>query len=78
MKYIAIIEQSIYGTSGTELAPPIESRNRFGYISEDGETLLAFNDRIRRIVLPLRNEPAKSYSWSDGYDWTVAEVKGIS
>ncbi len=72
------IRHTVYGCSGTELPPPVDSTERYIMLPYENETKEAFRERMFDLVEPYsRNEkrkPRKSYSENDTWSWRIVEV----
>ncbi len=77
-RYVGVIRRTIYGTSGTELPPPVIKRESVAYLSSDIEDLSAFSNRMSEIGLRLRRNaeslPRPSYGQRDGIDWEIVPI----
>lgn len=76
--WICRVTRYIYGYSGNELSPPVESEEYFVYHSEPGEELKAFEKRMADTVLPMRRaadaSTPRAYSIRDGWGWSIIDI----
>jgi hypothetical protein len=79
--FICIFTRSIYGVSGNELSPPITGGGSYSYLSGEKETLVEFKARMQELGNLIRaraaSQPVRPYSWHDGWDWRISEVRTL-
>jgi hypothetical protein len=72
---------TVYGTSGNELQPPVESQETFTATIRDNESAGEFKVRMAKYGLYIRGEikkvPMKSYHVADGLDWRFVKFNPI-
>lgn len=74
--FVGITKHYIYGVSGNELPPPVESCIKYAELI-DVKTYQEAYDIMAKNVLPLRREAErnhKPYSSPDGWDWEVISI----
>lgn len=73
--YICIFKHFIYGSTGTELPPPLIQTRRYVVHSKPGESQADFRARMRDLGMAgrqrLSDKPTKPYSCKDGLDWQL-------
>jgi hypothetical protein len=74
-----LITHTVYGTSGTELMPPVERTTEYFMRPDWMETDENFRDRVRYTLLPVREKlasiPPESYSIRDTIGWRFIVAK---
>jgi hypothetical protein len=79
MSYACLFQETHYGTSGTELPPPVANRISYVILSRPEEHAEDFKERMNSRGLEeranLEKLPVSSYSQRPGIDWQIVEVK---
>jgi len=77
--FSATIKQYIYGTSGTELPPPVEKVKSTTFLSLPTETKEEFERKVQEYGMALRikaaNVTPRPYSQRDGIDWSISCIE---
>ena len=75
--YVGITTQTIYGYSGNDIPPPVQSRIKTAELI-NARTYIEAMEILSKKVLPLRRAADKicePYSYPDGYGWEVIKLK---
>lgn len=74
--YVGVITKTVYGTSGNELCPPVESKTNTVYLFGDQYTEKHVKEMLQIRGMNLRKsvKKAEPYSIKDGYDWRWFKV----
>jgi len=76
--FICRVNRYIYGYSGNEIPPRVETTETFMYHSQPNEDRETFAKRMSELVLPYREaanaQPRRYYSERDGWSWEIIDI----